>query len=103
MLGERFRLARQQVGLSQMELANLAGLNVANYGKLERGAGNPTFDTIIRLATVLGRDPADFLAGITEEHLPPSKHNYSPKANSQPAPRKTHTQQLEQTDTQLAE
>jgi transcriptional regulator with XRE-family HTH domain len=70
MLGERFRSARLQAQITQMELAHLAGINVANYGKIERGVGNPNFETLVRLAHVLGADPGDFVSGIRGDDLP---------------------------------
>jgi hypothetical protein len=42
LLGERLRAARLRAACSQDEIANLAGMNVANYGKIERGLGNPS-------------------------------------------------------------
>jgi transcriptional regulator with XRE-family HTH domain len=77
LLGERFRAERNQVGLSQMELANLAGMNVANYGRIERGLGNPNFDTLVRLAGVLGVDPGTMISGMHLEDLPPTKSTYT--------------------------
>ena len=69
-LGERLRALRQKAACSQEEIANLAGMNVSNYGKIERGLGNPEFDTLVRLAGVLGVDTAELVQGITHESLP---------------------------------
>jgi transcriptional regulator with XRE-family HTH domain len=33
-VGERLKTARLELGVSQMDLAYLAGMNVANYGKI---------------------------------------------------------------------
>ncbi|MET4064405.1 transcriptional regulator with XRE-family HTH domain [Frigoribacterium sp. PvP120] len=71
LFGDRVRQERQRLGLSQDEVAHLAGMNVSNYGKIERGVGNPVLHTIVRLAVVLGVDPATFVSGMTAEHLPP--------------------------------
>lgn len=73
LLGERFRMERERVGLTQMDLAHLAGMNVANYGKIERGLGNPNFETLVRLAGVLGVDPGSLLEGMKASDLPPTK------------------------------
>jgi transcriptional regulator with XRE-family HTH domain len=70
MLGQRIRSARLQAQITQMELAHLAGINVANYGKIERGVGNPNFETLVRLAHVLGVDAGDLIHGIRGEDLP---------------------------------
>lgn len=69
-LGERIREYRRRFGLSQDDVANLAGMNVSNYGKIERGLSNPTFFTVVRIATVLGVDPAHLVEGITADSLP---------------------------------
>lgn len=77
LLGERFRTERQRVGLTQMDLSNLAGMNVANYGKIERGLGNPNFETLVRLAGVLGVDPGSLLTGMKLADLPPTKSTFT--------------------------
>lgn len=46
-------------------------MNVSNYGKIERGIGNPVLHTIVRLAVVVGVDPSVFVEGLDAEHLPP--------------------------------
>lgn len=71
LLGERIRLARIQLGLSQESIASLASMHVTNYGKIERGDANPSLLTILRIATVLGTDLATLTEAIGSEHLPP--------------------------------
>jgi len=77
LLGQRFRAERVRVGITQMDLAHLAGLNVANYGRIERGKGNPSFQTIIRLAGVLGKDPSIFVRGIGLDAIPEAARPYT--------------------------
>lgn len=57
-------------GVSQMEFAELAGMNVAHYGRIERGVGNPGLETLVRIAGVLGLDPSDLVRGIRLQDLP---------------------------------
>lgn len=76
-VGERLKAARLELGVSQMDLAYLAGMNVANYGKIERGVGNPTLDSLVRLAGVMGIDPGSLVTGLGLEHLPPVKSSYT--------------------------
>lgn len=71
LFGARIKAERNRVGLSQDEVAHLAGMNVSNYGKIERGIGNPVLHTIVRLAVVLGTDPGELVSGLRAEHLPP--------------------------------
>lgn len=76
-VGERLKAARLELGVSQMDLAYLAGMNVANYGKIERGIGNPTLDSLVRLAGVMGLDPGNLVAGLGLADLPPVKASYT--------------------------
>ena len=69
-LGERVRKQRQLIALSQDDVAHLAGMNVSNYGKIERGLSNPTFHTIVRIAVVLGIDPGTLIVGLGAKSLP---------------------------------
>lgn len=69
--GDRVRLARTDLALSQETVAALAQMHVTNYGKIERGAANPSLVTIVRIATVLGCDVAVLTSGLEGEHLPP--------------------------------
>jgi transcriptional regulator with XRE-family HTH domain len=77
LVGERVRAQRLHLGLTQDEVAHLAGMNVSNYGKIERGIGNPVLHTIIRLAAVLGIDAGTLTTGIGAEHLPPLIETFS--------------------------
>ena len=76
-LGERIRAARIRLGLSQEEIANLASVNVSNYGKVERGLSNPTFHTLVRIASVLTIDPGQLLTGLTAKQLPDLPPSFS--------------------------
>jgi len=68
--GERIRRARLELGLSQEAVAELAQMHVTNFGKIERGTANPSFLTVLRIASVLGQELATLTDGITAEHLP---------------------------------
>lgn len=47
--------AREEMGLSQRELANLSGIKQPAIARLERGATVPKVDTLIRLLVPLGK------------------------------------------------
>ncbi|MBC7443688.1 MAG: helix-turn-helix transcriptional regulator [Ramlibacter sp.] len=72
-LGLRLRRRRRQLALNQEAVAHLAGINVSNYARIDRGHGNPTFHTLIRLATVLGLEPGELMSGFSAEQLPPTR------------------------------
>jgi transcriptional regulator with XRE-family HTH domain len=77
LLGLRLREQRHKVSMNQEQVAHLAGLNVSNYARIERGHGNPTFYTLIRLAKVLNLEPSQLLLGFTSEQLPPTRDAYT--------------------------
>ena len=45
--------ARNKAGLSQKELSNLTGIDQSDISKIERGVGNPSINTIDRIAKAL--------------------------------------------------
>lgn len=47
--------AREEMGLSQRELANLSGVKQPAIARLESGAAVPRVDTLIRLLVPLGK------------------------------------------------
>ena len=52
-LGQHLQRLRQEQGLSLSQLAAAAGIAKSNLSRLEQGNGNPTLDTIWRLAVQL--------------------------------------------------
>jgi transcriptional regulator with XRE-family HTH domain len=76
-LGERIRDRRLVLACSQEEIAHLAGMNVSNYGKIERGLGNPNFHTIVLIAAVLTIDPGSLMTGIGKGSLPPKSRAFT--------------------------
>lgn len=77
LLGERIRDQRVALAVSQDDVANLAGINVSNYGKIERGLSNPAFHTLLRIAAVLGVDPSVFVSGLGASTLPKSAETFT--------------------------
>jgi transcriptional regulator with XRE-family HTH domain len=53
-LGEAIRRLRLEAGLSQEQLAERASTDFTLVGGIERGVGNPTYTTLVRLAAGLG-------------------------------------------------
>ena len=52
-LGNRIRFLRQQVGLSQEELGNIANLHRTYIGAIERGERNPSVLSLEKIADAL--------------------------------------------------
>ena len=45
---------RGVLGISQLDLAEMAGISLATVKDIERGAGNPSMKTVTRILEVLG-------------------------------------------------
>ena len=52
-LGASIRTARKVRGCSQVALAEMTGIQQAEISRIERGTGNPTTSTLLRLARAL--------------------------------------------------
>jgi len=60
-LGEKIVAIRKSKKLSQQDLAHECGMDKPNLRKLEKGKGNPTVKTLLRLSKALEIDPKDLL------------------------------------------
>ncbi|WP_447556596.1 helix-turn-helix domain-containing protein [Vreelandella sp. EE22] len=65
-LGRHLQTLRQARGLSLSQLASAAGMAKSNLSRLEQGSGNPTLDTIWRLALQLEVSFGTLVAPINE-------------------------------------
>ena len=73
-VGEKIRNAREDMDLSQRELANLIPMNQSNYSKIERGIQEPNLEQLRRICQILNLDPRYLLnlgdySFLTEEDL----------------------------------
>ncbi|MBV7292678.1 helix-turn-helix transcriptional regulator [Corynebacterium sp. TAE3-ERU16] len=48
--------ARKERKITQMELAEVSGVDQAEISRIENGRANPTLDTVSRLAAALGKE-----------------------------------------------
>lgn len=53
-IGQKIRLRRKELKITQPNLAGLARISVNTLYKLERGQANPTLEVLDKLAEVLG-------------------------------------------------
>jgi transcriptional regulator with XRE-family HTH domain len=58
-LGNIFKRAREEKGLTQLDVAVKSGIHVNTYARFERGDQQPIFGTISKLAKVLGINLSD--------------------------------------------
>ena len=54
-LGAQLADARKARGLSQPQLSKITGIQQAEISRIERGVGNPTAATLLRLTDALGQ------------------------------------------------
>lgn len=59
--GAKLKQFREEVALSQKELAALVGLTAPAIARIEAGASAPSWDTAVRLAAALDRSLDEFL------------------------------------------
>ncbi|TQF10445.1 helix-turn-helix transcriptional regulator [Myxococcus llanfairpwllgwyngyllgogerychwyrndrobwllllantysiliogogogochensis] len=64
-LGAIVRLAREQMSLTQVQVADRVGLNSVVYSRIERGQMIPSVETMKKLCVELMVSPED-LMGLTE-------------------------------------
>lgn len=69
--GDRVRLTREELNLTQDELANLIGAGVQQINRYENLKTEPDADTVARLATALSVS-TDYLLGLTDDPRPPA-------------------------------
>ena len=61
MVGKKIRAYREFMGLNQIQLAELAGINVGTIRKYEIGLRNPKPDQLEKIASALGMNVSIFL------------------------------------------
>ena len=67
-----------QLQISQSDVATLSQVDLANYGRVERGIGNPTIQTLLQLAVTLELEPGELLEGLVDlSLLPEPEHTFS--------------------------
>ena len=64
-IGEKIRNAREDMDLSQNDMAKLIPMNQSNYSKIERGIQEPNLEQLRRICQILKLDPR-YLLGLDE-------------------------------------
>jgi putative transcriptional regulator len=63
-IGNKVKVARLSLELSQQELADLAGIDRKTINRLENSHFSPSVDTLYRVCTVFGIHPTQLLQGV---------------------------------------
>ncbi len=63
-IGRKIRAHREKRGLSQEEMADLAGLDRAYYGGIERGERNVASVNLVKIASALKLEVGDLFPSI---------------------------------------
>lgn len=66
-LGRRVAQRREALGIGQERAALDAGLHRTYWTSLERGQRNPSLETLCKIASALGCDVGDLVAGLQHE------------------------------------
>ena len=64
-IGEKIRNTREDMDLSQYDMAKLIPMNQSNYSKIERGVQEPNMEQLRRICQILNLDPR-YLLGLDE-------------------------------------
>ncbi|MBR2025156.1 MAG: helix-turn-helix transcriptional regulator [Clostridia bacterium] len=65
LIGEKIRNAREDLDLSQSDMAKLIPMNQSNYSKIERNVHEPNLEQLKRICQILKLDPR-YLLGLDE-------------------------------------
>ena len=73
-IGEKIRNAREDMDLSQRDMAKLIPMNQSNYSKIERNVQEPSLQQLRKICQILKLDPSyllnlDEYTSITEEDI----------------------------------
>ena len=76
-VGKRIKYYRLQRGLSQEQLALMAGINPAFLGHLERGLKSPTMNTLDKIVEALGMRYNEFFEDSADTYDTESRRFYT--------------------------
>jgi transcriptional regulator with XRE-family HTH domain len=83
---QRLKALREARGLTQIQLAEAAGLNLHGLTKLEQGVGEPHWPTVLALADALDCKPNDFIGQAGESEGVEPRRGRPPKSKGPGVP-----------------
>lgn len=60
-VGAQIRRVREHHNLTQQDVCERSGIDVATYSRIEQGHASPLLDTLIRIADAIGCELADLV------------------------------------------
>ncbi len=72
-IGERVRQLREAAGMSQYQLAKLAGVLGSSLSRIEKGERDPSWTTVVKLARALGAPLTEFDLDPPDDPPPPTQ------------------------------
>ena len=69
MFSERLKTSRKEVGLTQVELAEILKVSNGTVGMWETGKREPKLETMVHLSKTLNTS-VDYLLGLSEDEMP---------------------------------
>ena len=70
-IGEKIRNAREDMDLSQRDMAEMIPMNQSNYSKIERDVQEPSLEQLRQICRILKLDPRYLLELEEYEFIPP--------------------------------
>ncbi len=67
-IGVKIRNAREDMDLTQNDMASLIPMNQSNYSKIERGVQEPNMEQLRRICQILRLDPR-YLLSLEDENI----------------------------------
>lgn len=64
LIGERFKEARLEAGLTQQVVGDRAGVDRKTINRIENGIFSPSVDTLLRVCYVFDVEPSKMLKGV---------------------------------------
>lgn len=71
-MGDKIRNSREDLDLSQRDMAKLIPMNQSNYSKIERNVQEPSVEQLRRICQILKLDPRYLLDLDNFEYISPS-------------------------------
>ncbi|MGW0566049.1 helix-turn-helix domain-containing protein [Streptomyces tauricus] len=53
-VGDQIRRVREHHNLTQQDVCNRSGIDIASYSRIEQGHASPKLDTLIRISDAIG-------------------------------------------------